>query len=173
MQNLVAMAYSSLAQYLSQLRGVSHINIRAAVKADLERIVSLLAQDSLGQTREDASAPLDQRYLDAFRAIELDPNQMLVVAVDDDVIVGTLQLSFIPNISRLGSWRMQVEGVRIDERVRGRGAGEQMLEWSISQARQRNCTLVQLTCDCTRLDARRFYERLGFVASHVGLKLTL
>lgn len=147
---------------------------RKASSVDLPAIVALLSDDPLGATREVASETIDQAYLDAFAAIDADSNQLLVVAVDDgDGVIGCLQLSFIPGLSRTGMWRGQIESVRIAAGHRGDGLGATMIEWAIGQARNRGCGLVQLTSDKRRPDAIRFYEKLGFVASHQGLKLDL
>ncbi len=146
---------------------------RPAVEADLLAIVCLIADDGLARGREDASEPLNPRYLDAFRAVQADPNQLLVAVERAGAVVGTFQLSFIPGVSRLGSWRGQIEAVRVAETERGTGLGGQMMEWAIAECRRRGCSLVQLTSDKTRADAYRFYERLGFKASHAGFKLDL
>ncbi|HJX42500.1 MAG TPA: GNAT family N-acetyltransferase [Geodermatophilus sp.] len=144
--------------------------LRRAVAADLPAIVALLADDPLGATREGADpAP----YEAAFTAVDADPAHLLVVADDDGAAVGTLQLSFLPGLSRGGALRAQVEGVRVAASGRGRGLGEAMLRWCADEARRRGAVLVQLTTDSRRPDAHRFYERLGFVASHVGMKLEL
>lgn len=146
---------------------------RKARLDDLDSIVRLLATDSLGANREDASTPLNPAYVDAFSAVDRDPNQYLAVVLDDGDIIGTLQVSFIPNISRKGAWRAQIEAVRIDASVRGGGLGRRMFEWAFEEARARGCEIVQLTCDSSREDAHGFYEALGFVASHVGFKKNL
>lgn len=147
---------------------------RKASSVDLPAIIVLLSDDPLGATREVASETIDQAYLDAFAAIEADSNQLLVVAVDDcDGVIGCLQLSFIPGLSRTGMWRGQIESVRIAAGHRGDGLGAAMIKWAVGQARDRGCGLVQLTSDKRRPDAIRFYEKLGFVASHEGLKLDL
>jgi GNAT superfamily N-acetyltransferase len=144
--------------------------LRRAAAADLPAIVALLADDPLGATREGADpAP----YEAAFAAVDADPAHLLVVADDDGAAVGTLQLSFLPGLSRGGALRAQVEGVRVAASGRGRGLGEAMLRWCADEARRRGAVLVQLTTDSRRPDAHRFYERLGFVASHVGMKLEL
>ncbi|MGY3690638.1 GNAT superfamily N-acetyltransferase [Bradyrhizobium sp. USDA 3240] len=149
------------------------VAFRKAQSADLPAIIALLANDVLGQQREDASSPPNPRYVDAFEAILADPHQLLVVATLDDEVIGTLQLSFIPGIARLGAWRGQIEAVRIAETHRSSGVGQQMFEWVIAQCKARGCDLVQLTTDKARPDAHRFYERLGFVGSHLGYKLML
>jgi GNAT superfamily N-acetyltransferase len=152
---------------------MSDLLFRRATRDDLPAIVALLADDILGRQRESTRLPLDPRYLAAFDAIDADPNQQLIVAISADAVVGTLQLTFIPGIARLGAWRGQVEAVRIASSQRGAGLGEQLLEWAIDACRTRGCDVVQLTTDKQRHDAHRFYERLGFVASHAGYKLAL
>ncbi|TAU91176.1 GNAT family N-acetyltransferase [Rhizobium leguminosarum] len=144
---------------------------RLARRSDLPAIVRLLADDDLGGTREIVSDPVDARY---FAAIEADANQLLAVATDAaDRVVGCLQLSFVPGLSRTGMWRGQIESVRVASDLRGSGLGSHFIEWAIAQCAERGCGLVQLTSDKTRGDAIRFYEKLGFVASHEGLKLNL
>lgn len=152
---------------------MSDIIFRTARLADLPEIVALLADDALGSQRETVSSPVDERYVAAFMAINADPNQRLVVAVDADRVIGTLQLSFIPGIARRGAWRGQIEAVRIAAPFRSTGVGQQLFEWAISECQSRGCQLVQLTTDKGRPDAHRFYEKLGFVASHEGYKLHL
>ena len=112
-------------------------------------------------------------YYDAFDAIDRDPNNELVVVEIENKVVGVLQLTFIPSISHRGAWRAQVEGVRVDAAVRSGGIGRKLLAWSIERARSKGCRMVQLTSDKTRADAIRFYQSLGFVASHEGMKLQL
>ena len=149
------------------------MTFRKATAADLEAIVALLADDELGKLREDTTVPLAAEYRDAFREIEADRNQLLAVAVVDGAVAATLQLSFIPGLGRKGTWRGQIEAVRVARAHRGSGLGRQMLEWAIDQCRARGCRLVQLTTDKARTDAHRFYERLGFTATHQGYKLAL
>ncbi|MNE50221.1 aminoalkylphosphonic acid N-acetyltransferase [compost metagenome] len=127
----------------------------------------------MGSTREESSLPLRSCYVDAFNAIDSDPNQFLAVAVDDEKVVGTLQLTFLPNISHMGAWRAQIEAVRVHEDLRGSGLGRKLFEWAFDQARVHGCAMVQLTCDRARPDAHRFYESLGFVPSHTGFKRKL
>lgn len=146
---------------------------RQATAADVAAIVGLLADDRLGATREDASLPLDERYIAAFDAIERDPNQLLAVAERDGHIVGCLQLSFIPGLSFIGTWRGQIESVRIHSSMRGTGLGQQMIRWAVETCRERGCGLVQLSTHQSRGDAVRFYEKLGFANSHFGMKLSL
>lgn len=146
---------------------------RRAVAADLEAIVAMLADDILGQERENTSLPLAQSYLDAFAAIEADPNQYLAVVELNGAVVGTLQISYMPGLSHQGAWRGEIESVRIASSARGSGLGRLMIQWAVEQCRQRQCRIVQLTSDRARTDAHRFYEQLGFTASHKGFKLTL
>jgi ribosomal protein S18 acetylase RimI-like enzyme len=151
----------------------SATGFRRARAADLRAIVALLADDALGATREIVEDPPARCYEDAFAAIASDPNQLLLVAESDGRVVGCLQLSFVPGLSRQGAWRGQVESVRIASDQRGSGLGRRMIERAIAECRERGCSLVQLTTDKSRTDARRFYEGLGFVASHEGMKLGL
>jgi GNAT superfamily N-acetyltransferase len=149
------------------------IRFRRAMAEDLPAIVALLADDPLGRERENAGAGADPFYRDAFAALEQDPNQLLAVAERGDRVVGVLQLSFIPGLTRRGMWRGQIEGVRVAGSERGGGVGRAMLEWAIGECRGRGCGLVQLTSDERRPDAHRFYEALGFRATHRGYKLPL
>ncbi|WP_338827414.1 GNAT family N-acetyltransferase [Bradyrhizobium sp. 27S5] len=152
---------------------MTSIAFRQAQPADLPAIIALLANDVLGQQREDPSSPPNPKYVDAFEAILADPNQLQVVATADAEVIGTLQLTFIPGLARLGAWRGQIEAVRIAATHRSSGVGQQMFEWAIAQCRARGCNLVQLTTDKARPDAHRFYERLRFTGSHIGYKLML
>ena len=140
---------------------------------DLAAIIALLADDEIGRTREIFGSPPAQVYRDAFAAIESDPNQVLAVLVEENNVVGCLQLSFIPGLSRQGMWRGQIESVRVSSACRGKGYGRVLFSWAIDESRKRGCGLVQLTTDKARPDALRFYESLGFVASHEGMKLSL
>lgn len=149
------------------------LTCRRATRADLARIVAMLADDAIGATRDEFREPLPQSYVDAFGEIDADPGQLLVVAESEGRVVGTLQLTFIPYLTHRGSRRAQIEAVRVDSGQRGGGVGRVMLTWAIEEARRRGCRMVQLTTDKRRADAHRFYESLGFVASHEGMKLTL
>jgi ribosomal protein S18 acetylase RimI-like enzyme len=149
------------------------LKFRDARQSDLQLLVEMLADDALGAQRENASIPLDQAYFSAFESIESDPNNELVVVASDNVLVGMLQLTFIPYLSHRGSWRCLIESVRIQNQFRGMGLGTKLFEWAINRARQKDCKLVQLSSDKTRPGAIRFYENLGFQASHEGLKLKL
>ncbi|WP_326666886.1 GNAT family N-acetyltransferase [Streptomyces canus] len=147
------------------------LEIRPAALDDLSAIVGMLADDPLGAQREspDDLAP----YVSALNRLSADPNQRLVVATREGRVVGTLQLTVVPGLSRRGATRSIIEGVRIHADERGTGLGTRLIEWAIEESRRQNCQLVQLTSDNTRTDAHRFYERLGFTASHVGFKLAL
>ena len=136
-------------------------------------VVQLLADDPLGAQREQLADPLPHSYLDAFDAIKADPNNELIVATVDGRVVGSMQLTFLPGLSHQGSWRCQIEGVRVHSEFRSRGVGRRMIQWAIQQAEERGCRFVQLTSDKSRTDAVRFYESLGFRASHEGMKLRL
>jgi GNAT superfamily N-acetyltransferase len=145
--------------------------IRPATRDDVPAVVAMLADDPLGAARED---PADtQTYAAAYDRVEADPGQHLVVAERDGCVVGTLQLSVIPGLSRRGATRSVIEGVRVARGERGNGLGTELITWAIEESRRAGCSLVQLTSDASRTDARRFYERLGFEASHVGFKLPL
>lgn len=145
--------------------------MRPATAEDLEAIVAMLADDPLGAQREspDDLGP----YLTAFERLANDPQQHLVVAVREDKVVGTLQLTIIPGLSRRGATRSIIEGVRIHAQERGSGLGTQLIEWAVEESGRQGCRLVQLTSDVSRTDAHRFYERLGFEASHLGFKKNL
>jgi len=152
---------------------IQMVEFRKARHTDLEAIVALLAEDDLGASREDASLPIAEAYQKAFAAIDADPNQFLAVVTDNGSIIGTFQITIIPNISRSGALRGQIEGVRIAKSHQGKGIGKQAFEWAFDYCRSRDCILVQLTSDKSRAAALHFYEQLGFVASHVGFKKML
>ncbi|MGY1986479.1 GNAT family N-acetyltransferase [Blastococcus sp. SYSU DS0669] len=145
--------------------------MRAATADDLPALVALLADDPLGRRRERAADPAPYRA--AFRRIEEDPAHLLAAAVDGADVVGTLQLSLVPGLSRGGALRGQIEGVRIRSDRRGGGLGAALLTWAVAEAGRQGCALVQLTSDLARPHAHRFYARLGFVHSHAGYKLAL
>jgi GNAT superfamily N-acetyltransferase len=147
---------------------------RRARRQDVPAIVRLLASDPLGATREASGTDeLPEAYWQAFEAVDADPRQFLVVAELDGRVVGTLQLSFVPSLTYRGGERAQIEAVRVDAGSRDRGLGRAMVGWAVEQARLRGCRLVQLTTDLRRADALRFYESLGFRATHAGMKLPL
>ena len=133
----------------------------------------MLADDFLGQQREDVSEPINESYVKAFREIDSDPNNELIVAEIDGNVIGTLQLTFTPSLSYRGSKRCTVESVRIDSSLRGKGIGREMMLWAIEHAKEKGCISMQLTSHSERIDAHRFYEQLGFSKSHVGMKLLL
>ncbi|MBB1255752.1 GNAT family N-acetyltransferase [Streptomyces sp. OF3] len=150
---------------------MSDLVIRAATAEDVPAIVAMLADDPLGAQRESPSEPAV--YQAAFAHIAVDPNQHLVVAERAGAVVGTLQLTVIPGLSRRGASRALIEAVRVRADERGGGLGGELIRWAVDEARQLDCALVQLTSDNSRVDAHRFYERLGFAATHTGFKLTL
>lgn len=152
---------------------VANLIVRRAKVADLVAVVAMLADDDLGQTREDTSVPINEKYRMAFDAINADANQYLAIAQVDGEIAGCLQLTFIPGLSRTGMWRGQIESVRIASAYRGHGLGRELFLWAIAHCREKDCQLVQLATDKSRADARRFYESLGFEATHDGMKLAL
>lgn len=147
--------------------------IREAVRADVAAIVDLLADDRLGAHRERVEDPVAPVYLRAFDEMRVQPGNDLLVAVLGPEVVGCLQLTIATGLSRQGMRRAQLEGVRVKGAYRGQGIGEQLIRAAIDRARAAGCGIAQLTSDATRLDARRFYERLGFEASHVGMKIML
>lgn len=150
---------------------MSETTLRRATAEDVPAIVALLTDDELGAARE---VPDDlATYQQAFATIDSDASELLAVAERDGQVVGTLQVSFLPGLSRHGALRAQVEGVRVAKDARGSGVGEVMMRWAIDQARSHGCVLVQLASDKARTDAHRFYDRLGFTATHQGHKLAL
>ncbi|HEY7429238.1 MAG TPA: GNAT family N-acetyltransferase [Streptosporangiaceae bacterium] len=154
--------------------GSSVAVLREARAEDVPAIVDLIAADQVGATRDGVQTAGDLAgYRRAFRAIDGDPAHLLLVAESGGRIVATMQLSFIPGMARHGALRAQIEAVRVDAALRGQGLGAAMFGWAIEEARRRGCALVQLTTDKSRAGAHRFYQRLGFVASHEGMKLAL
>lgn len=152
----------------------SRYTLRKATGADIEAIVSLLVEDTRRAAIESAGPESRDAYQQGFLRVDADATQLLVVATDDsDAVVATMQLSFIPGLSRAGSTRLQIEAVRVRSDQRSNGLGGAMMEWAIAEGKRRDVGLVQLTSDRSRTDAHRFYDRLGFVASHVGYKLDL
>ncbi|MFD8911884.1 GNAT family N-acetyltransferase [Streptomyces sp. NPDC059575] len=146
-------------------------DIRRAGADDIPAIVAMLADDPLGAQRE---SPDDLTpYFAAFERLDADPNQHLMVAVLEGRVIGTLHLTIIPGLSRKGATRALIEAVRVHADQRGSGLGSELISWAVDRARDLGCTLVQLTSDKARTDAHRFYERLGFTASHEGFKLNL
>jgi ribosomal protein S18 acetylase RimI-like enzyme len=149
----------------------SAVSIRPARRDDVGVIVEMLADDPLGSGRERIEDPLPPSYFRAFEAVEKDPNIQLVVAEQGGAVVGCLQLCILPGLSSQGASRALIEDVRVATRCRSRGIGEQLVRWAVAQARARECRLVELLTHNTRVDAQRFYKRLGFAASHVGMTL--
>ncbi|ARQ72644.1 GNAT family N-acetyltransferase [Streptomyces marincola] len=150
---------------------MERVTIRPAGPEDIPAIVAMLADDPLGATRE---SPEDLApYRRAYDRLRSDPHQFLVVADREGEVVGTLQLTIVPGLSRKGSTRSIIEGVRVHRSERGRGLGARLVEWAVEESRRQDCHLVQLTSDAARPDAHRFYERLGFTGSHVGFKMQL
>jgi ribosomal protein S18 acetylase RimI-like enzyme len=151
---------------------ISSVTIRRARRGDVGAIVRMLADDPLGQGRERLDDPLPASYFAAFDALERDANIQLVVAEDaDGAVIGCLQLCILPGLSSQGASRGLIEDVRVASHCRSRGIGEQLVQWAIAQTRARQCKLVELLTHHTRVDAQRFYKRLGFQPSHVGMTL--
>ena len=149
------------------------LTYRRAVEADLASIVALLADDVLGSSRETSAVEPSARYREAFAEIQADPNQFLCVVENAGEIVGTLHLTFIPGLSRGGSKRAQIEAVRVLGSRRNERIGDAMFKWAADYSREHGCDLMQLTTDKARPDAHRFYDRLGFEATHIGYKMRL
>ena len=146
---------------------------RLATHADLPSIVRMLADDELGSQRERYEDPLPELYYSAFEQIHNDPNHELIVAERNGEVIGTLHLMYLPSISYQGGLRAQIESVRVDKRFQSQGVGSEMMKWTLDRAKQRGAHLAQLTTHRTREDAHRFYERLGFTGTHLGMKLSL
>ena len=147
------------------------LNHRKANLDDLAAIIQLLQQDVLGQTREQVGDVVDQRYVDAFHAIDADPNQYLMVVSKGDEIVATCHLTIMPSLTFIGSIRMQIEAVRVLEKYRGERIGQWMMEQAITYAKISDVSMIQLTTNEQRSEAKRFYKKLGFVVTHVGMKM--
>lgn len=146
---------------------------RKAIIADLSQIINLLLEDELGKDRETQSTSLDQRYIDAFNLINQDPNQYVMVAQKDNQIIATCHLTLMPSLTFIGSTRMQIEAVRVSEKLRSMKIGEWMINQAIEYAKSKNVKIIQLTTNTQRPRAKTFYEKLGFKATHVGMKLYL
>ena len=150
------------------------LEIRRATRSDVPAIVRLLAEDTLGRARELAADPLPASYEEAFAVIDASPNDELIVAEEaGGGVVGTLQITYLRHLSHQGARRAQLENVHVDSAWRSRGVGTRLVGWAIERARERGCRIVQLTSNKSRTDAHRFYVRLGFTASHEGMKLDL
>ncbi|WP_026204223.1 GNAT family N-acetyltransferase [Actinomycetospora chiangmaiensis] len=150
------------------------MTLRRATRSDVPALAGLFGADPVSAARGDSGEGDLTDYEQAFAAVDADPRHLLVVACegDDGPVVGTLQLSFLPGLARRGAWRGQIEAVQVAASRRGRGVGGWMIGWAVAECRRRGCGLVQLTSAVERVDAHRFYERLGFTATHVGFKLT-
>lgn len=149
------------------------LGFRVATGADLQALVGLLADDSLSATRSGHTEIVTPAVAAAFSAIANDPNHQVLVVERDGALAGSLQLSFIPGLTRGGMWRALVEAVRVAGPLRGQGIGAALLQEAIRRAQEHGCGLIQLTTDKRRGAAQRFYARLGFVASHEGMKREL
>ena len=149
------------------------LTFRLATRDDLPAIIRMLVDDALGNEWDRYDEPLSSTYSEAFQAIQSDKNSELLVAQSGNEIVGVLQLTYIPGLLFQGGWRALIEGVRVSSSVRGQGVGTAFLKWAIARADARGCHLAQLTTNKLRADAKRFYERLGFQATHEGMKLPL
>ena len=150
-----------------------NIRFRLAKRSDLPSIVRMLADDDLGSRRERYEDPLPEAYYSAFEQIEHDPNHELIVAERNGEVIGTLHLMLLPSISYQGGLRAQIESVRVDKQFQSQGIGSAMMQWSMRRAKQRGAHMIQLTTHTTRADAHRFYERLGFQGTHLGMKISL
>ena len=149
----------------------SSITIRRARRDDVGAIVAMLADDALGGPRERIEQPLPASYFTAFERVDRDENIQLVVVEEGGVVIGCLQLCILPGLSSQGASRGLIEDVRVASHLRGRGIGEQLVQWAVTEARGKGCKLVELLTHHTRVDAQRFYERLGFARSHIGMTL--
>ncbi len=149
------------------------VTFRSAIRNDVPAIVRLLADDELGSQREQVREPLPPSYYAAFEQINSDANHQLVIAESSGQVIGTLHLIFLPSLSYQGGLRAQIESVRVDRKCRSIGIGSEMMRWAIECAKERGAHIMQLTTHKSRQDAHRFYERLGFEGSHLGMKLNV
>jgi GNAT superfamily N-acetyltransferase len=167
---------SCVAASMCQAGDMAELIFRPARRTDVPAVVAMLLDDEVSATRDPGQPvgeEVDAAYWAGFEAVDTDPRNELIVAERDGELVGTMQLTFIPSLSRRGAERMQIEAVRVRSDLRGGGIGRQMMAWALDQARERGCRLVQLTTDKRRTEAHRFYASLGFAASHEGMKLAL
>lgn len=153
------------------MNDAASITIRRARRDDVTAIVHMLADDALGGPRERIEDPLPAAYFGAFEKVDRDPNIRLVVAEEGGAVIGCLQLCILPGLSSQGSSRGLIEDVRVASRLRSRGIGEQLVQWAVTEARDNGCKFVELLTSNSRVDAQRFYERLGFARSHIGMTL--
>jgi GNAT superfamily N-acetyltransferase len=149
------------------------LTYRNATRADLPLIVGLIVEDSVVATNDDPADAMADDYVAALAAIDADPNQEMIVVERDGAPIGCFQLSYLPGLMRRGMWRGQIELVHVAESARNQGIGSDMMRWALERCRARGCGMVQLTSNKKRLDAHRFYERLGFAKSHEGFKYYL
>ncbi len=149
------------------------LTYRAATESDLPFLIALIVADSVVDTGDDAADAMHADYRDALAAIDADPNQEMLIVADAGEPIGCFQLTYLPGLMRRGAWRGQIEVVHISSTKRNKGYGSEMMRWAVERCRQRGCAMVQLTSNKKRLDAHRFYERLGFTKSHEGFKLYL
>ncbi len=147
------------------------ITIRRAGRDDVVAIIAMLADDHLGRARERLEEPLPKLYFEAFERVERDPNIELMVVEEAGRVVGCLQLCILPGLSSQGASRGLIEDVRVASDHRSRGIGEQLVRWAVERSRAKGCKVVELLTHHTRVDAQRFYERLGFSRSHVGMTI--
>jgi ribosomal protein S18 acetylase RimI-like enzyme len=153
------------------MTATTSITIRRAVREDVGFIVAMLADDKLGSARERLEDPPSPSYFKAFEVLDRDPNIQLVVAEEGGRVVGCLQLCVLPGLSSQGASRGLIEDVRVASDRRSRGIGEQLVGWAVEQSRAKGCKVVELLTHHSRVDAQRFYERLGFQKSHVGMTI--
>jgi ribosomal protein S18 acetylase RimI-like enzyme len=153
------------------MTATSPVTVRPARRDDVAAIIAMLADDHLGRARERLEDPLPSLYYDAFERLSRDPNIELIVAEEGGRVVGCLQLCILPGLSSQGASRGLIEDVRVASDRRSRGIGEQLVQWAVGEAKARGCKLVELLTHHTRVDAQRFYERLGFSRSHVGMTI--
>ncbi len=154
-------------------KNMNNLTHRKARIADLPRLIELLLEDELGATRESKPSAVHENYIKAFHKIDSDPNQYLMVVENDDEIIGTCHLTIMPSLTFIGSTRMQIEAVRVAGRYRGQKIGSWMFDQAIAYAKQHDISIIQLTTNKKRPQAKHFYEKLGFEASHEGMKLYL
>ena len=150
-----------------------NLSHRKANINDVKAIVALLIEDELGSSRDHLEDEIDPKYLNAFKLIDQDPNQYLMIVENQSVIVGTCHLTLMPSLTFTGSTRMQIEAVRVSEKMRGQKIGEWMLDRAVEYAKENNVGIIQLTTNKKRPRAKNFYEKLGFEATHEGMKLYL
>ena len=150
-----------------------NLSYRKARQEEIESIIKMLAEDELGLSRENLAIPLDKAYLDAFEQIDSDPNQYLMIVERDNQIVGSCHLTIMPSLTFTGSTRLQLEGVRVSAACRGQKIGEWMIQAAIEYGESKGASIIQLTTDKKRVQAKRFYESLGLKATHEGMKVYL